>query len=82
VLLSVRSWAPIYAVDDLAKAFVKAARKHPELRLLMLGNGPLAPTIRRIFLQGGIMDQVHLPGQVPQAKLPDFYRDRYRCWKL
>ena len=74
VLLSVRSWAPIYAVDDLAKAFVKAARKHPELRLLMLGNGPLAPTIRRIFQQGGVIDQVHFPGQVPQAKLPDFYR--------
>jgi len=74
VLLSVRSWAPIYAVDDLAKAFVKAARKHPELRLSMLGNGPLAPTIRRIFQQGGVIDQVHFPGQVPQAKLPDFYR--------
>jgi glycosyltransferase involved in cell wall biosynthesis len=40
----------------------------------MLGNGPLAPTIRRIFQQGGVMDQVHFPGQVPQAKLPDFYR--------
>jgi len=74
VLLSTRSWAPIYGVDDLAKAFVKAAKQHPELRLLLLGNGPLAPTIRRIFQQGGVMDQVHFPGQVPQSKLPDFYR--------
>ena len=74
VLLSVRSWSPIYGVGDLARAFVKAARQHPELRLLMLGNGPLAPTIHRIFQQGGVMDQVHFPGQVPQEKLPDFYR--------
>jgi glycosyltransferase involved in cell wall biosynthesis len=74
VLLSTRSWAPIYGVDDLAKAFVKAARLHPELRLFMLGNGPLAPSIRRIFQQGGVMDLVHFPGQVTQVKLPDFYR--------
>jgi glycosyltransferase involved in cell wall biosynthesis len=74
VLLSVRSWAPIYGVDDLAKAFVKAARQHPELRLFMLGNGPLAPTIRRIFQQGGVMDQVHFPGQISQEKLPDYYQ--------
>ena len=74
VLLSVRSWAPIYGVEDLARAFVKAAREFPELRLFMLGNGPLAPTIRRIFQQGSVMDQVHFPGQVSQEKLPDYYQ--------
>jgi len=74
VLLSVRSWSPIYGVEDLAKAFVKVARQHPELRLFMLGNGPLAASIRRIFQQGGVMEQVQFPGQVPQAKLPDFYQ--------
>jgi glycosyltransferase involved in cell wall biosynthesis len=61
-------------VDDLARAFVKAARQHPELRLFMLGNGPLAPTIRRIFQQGGVLDQVHFPGQISQEKLPDYYQ--------
>ena len=40
----------------------------------MLGNGPLAPTIRRIFQQGRVQDFVHFPGQVSQDKLPDFYR--------
>ena len=74
VLLSVRSWAPIYGVDDLARAFTKVAHKYPELRLLMLGNGPLANSIHRIFQQGGVIEKVHFPGQVPQSKLPDFYR--------
>jgi glycosyltransferase involved in cell wall biosynthesis len=74
VLLSVRGWSPIYGVDGLARAFVKAAHRIPELRLFMLGNGPLAPKIRHIFQQGGVMDRVHFPGQVSQAKLPDFYR--------
>ena len=74
VLLSTRGWAPIYGVDDLARAFVQAVRKRPELRLLMLGNGPLAPAIHQIIKQAGVEDRVHFPGQIPQAKLPDFYR--------
>ena len=74
VLLSTRGWAPIYGVEDLARAFVRAARQRPELRLFMLGNGPLAGTIRRILQQGGVMDRVHFPGQISQEKLPDFYQ--------
>ncbi len=74
VLLSTRGWAPIYGVDDLARAFVQAVRQRPELRLLMLGNGPLAPTLHQIFRQAGVEDRVHFPGQIPQARLPDFYR--------
>ncbi len=74
VLLSARGWSPIYGVEDLARAFVQAARKRPELRLLMLGNGPLAPTIRRIFIKADMLDRVHFPGQVNQADLPNYYR--------
>jgi len=74
VLLSTRGWSEIYGVEDLAHAFVRAAQKHPEIRLLMLGNGPLAPTLRKIFQRGGVQALVHFPGQIPQEKLPDFYR--------
>ncbi|MBT3392131.1 MAG: glycosyltransferase family 4 protein [Chloroflexi bacterium] len=74
VLLSTRGWSPIYGVEDLAQAFVQAARQRPELRLLMLGNGPLAPTIRRIFMNADLLDRVHFPGQVKQADLPNYYR--------
>jgi glycosyltransferase involved in cell wall biosynthesis len=49
-------------------------RKRPELRLFLLGNGPLAPRIRQIIQDGGVMEQVQFPGQISQAKLPDFYR--------
>jgi len=74
VLLSARSWTSLYGVEDLARAFVKAACQHPELRLFMLGNGPLAPKIRRLFQHGGVLNQVHFPGQVSQQKLPDYYQ--------
>lgn len=74
LLLSTRSWEPIYGVDVLAEAFVQAARLHPELRLVMLGNGSLAARLRQIFLQGEVMERVIFPGQVKQADLPKYYR--------
>jgi glycosyltransferase involved in cell wall biosynthesis len=74
VLLSTRSWAPIYGVEELARAFVQAAQRCPQLRLLMLGNGPQAPLIHQIFKQGDVLDRVHFPGQVSEAELPNYYR--------
>jgi len=74
VLLSTRSWSEIYGVDNLAAAFVQAVKKQPNLRLLMLGDGPLAEDIKRIFSQGGVSDCVHFPGLITQEALPDYYR--------
>jgi len=73
-LLSTRGWEPIYGVDVIARAFVKAARQHPELRLVMLGNGSLATTLRQIFQVGGVEGQVLFPGHIAQADLPRYHR--------
>jgi glycosyltransferase involved in cell wall biosynthesis len=72
-ILSTRGWEPIYGVDVLAKAFVKAANQYQELRLILLGNGSQANYLRNIFTRGGVMDRVLLPGQVTQADLPHYY---------
>jgi glycosyltransferase involved in cell wall biosynthesis len=74
VLISVRAWEPIYGVEELAHAFVQVSRELPQVCLIMLGNGSLAGRIRRIFLQGGVLDRVQFPGQVSQANLPQYYR--------
>ena len=74
LLLSTRSWEPIYGVEILAEAFVLAARQHPKLRLMMLGNGSLAGRLRQIFLRGQVEDCVVFPGQVNQADLPKYYQ--------
>ncbi len=73
-VLSTRGWAPIYGVDVLAKAFARFARRHPEARLVMLGNGPLAADLRRVFLHHGVLEQVTFPGLARYADLPRFYR--------
>jgi L-malate glycosyltransferase len=74
VLLSTRGWESIYGVDIIARAFVTAARQCPELRLVMLGNGSLAATLRQIFAQGHVEDRVIYPGQVRFTELPRYYQ--------
>jgi glycosyltransferase involved in cell wall biosynthesis len=74
VLLSNRSWEPLYGVDVVAEAFVQAARQVPELRLVLLGNGSQAARLRQIFARGEVLDRVYFGGQVSNASLPPYYR--------
>ncbi len=73
VIMSNRGWSEIYGVEDLAKAFVTAVKQQPALRLLMLGSGPLAQKIRKIFQQGGVCEYVQFLGQISQDKLVEYY---------
>ena len=74
VLLSTRAWEQIYGVEVIARAFAKVAKDRPYIRLLMLGNGSQAGLLRKIFSQAGVQDQVHFPGQISRADLPNYYR--------
>jgi len=74
VLLSVRSWEPVYGVDLVVKAFALAAQQIDGLHLVLLGGGSQAGYIRQILLQHDLMDQVTFAGQVKNYQLPDYYR--------
>jgi glycosyltransferase involved in cell wall biosynthesis len=74
-LLSTRSWEPIYGTDVIARAFIIVARKHPQLRLTLLGGGSLYAPIRQILLIGAVYDKVLFPGQVSYAELPNYYHN-------
>jgi glycosyltransferase involved in cell wall biosynthesis len=74
-LLSTRSWEPIYGIDVIARAFIIAARKRPELRLTLLGGGSQYAPIRQILLVGAVFEKVQFPGQVAYADLPAYYHN-------
>jgi glycosyltransferase involved in cell wall biosynthesis len=74
VILSLRSWEPIYGVDVVARAFVKALNINPDLRLILLGDGSQSELIHTIFEESGVKDQVYFGGRVSNDKLPDYYR--------
>ncbi len=59
----------------IARAFVIAASKRPELRLTLLGSGSQSASIRQILLIGAVYDRVLFPGQVSFSDLPDYYRN-------
>jgi glycosyltransferase involved in cell wall biosynthesis len=73
-LLSTRNWEPIYGVEILARAFVKAAKQFEGLKLILLGNGSQASYLRQIFTRGGVLDRVIFPGHVTHTDLPNFYK--------
>lgn len=74
VLLSLRSWEPIYGVDVMLRGFARAAQQVPQLRLLMLGSGSQASLVHQIIQDTNLSDRVFLGGQVSQNDLPWIYR--------
>lgn len=74
MLLSLRTWEPVYGVDVIARGFVRAAQQVPELRLALLGDGSQAGVIREILRRGGVESQVYFGGQVSNDRLVQFYR--------
>ncbi len=74
ILFCNRSWEPQYGVDIVARAFVKASALNSNLRLLLLGSGTQKAKIEKILADGGVMDRVIFPGQVPNTELPVYYR--------
>jgi glycosyltransferase involved in cell wall biosynthesis len=74
VILSLRSWEPIYGVDIAVKAFIVAARQNPALRLLLGGTGAQEEKIRKVVCESGVEDKIRFLGQIPQTELPEIYR--------
>lgn len=58
----VASFTPVKRHDDLLAAFARAARRHAQLRLLLIGDGPLRQRIAQRTHELGIADRVHLLG--------------------
>ncbi len=73
VVLSLRSWEPVYGVDVVVKAFARAAAAEPRLRLILLGGGSLAGQVQSLLHQHQLHGRVHLGGQVSQERLPEVY---------
>lgn len=74
VLLSNRSFLPLYGVDVVLNAFAAAYAENPNLRLLLFGKGLLESQFRQFVSDHDLADQVHFGGQASLDELPDVYR--------
>ena len=74
VLLCTRSWEPLYGVDVVVKAFIRAAKQEAGLKLALLGGGSQSGWIHAELERHDLLDRVHFGGQVNNLRLPDYYR--------
>ena len=68
MVLSLRSWEPVYGMDVMLRGFARAAEVRHELRLIVIGrrfsggNGPPDHP------GAGLLNRVYLGGQVNQSQ--------------
>jgi len=74
IILSTRSWEPIYGIETVLSAFHSAYKRDPRLRLLLLGKGSLATQLQSFIDGHGLYDVIIQPGIVPHESLPEYYR--------
>ena len=74
VIVSDRSWERTYGVEVVLNGFALALFRRPDLRLLLLGDGSLAPQIRAAVQAHNIAHAVHMPGHVAHLDICEYLR--------
>jgi len=74
VILHTRGWAPMYGSDEFLHGFAKAAQHEPDLRLIMLGDGPQGPDFQEIINEYELEDRVVFSGRITRKELPEYYQ--------
>lgn len=67
----------IKGMDLLIPAFAQIRQQHPEVRLLIVGDGSLRETMRLQAEAAGCMDNIRWVGRQPQEALPQWYQQMH-----
>jgi glycosyltransferase involved in cell wall biosynthesis len=71
VLLGIMKWSEREDPLTLIEAVRQLLPRHPQLRLILVGDGPLRPQVEEAIV--GLSDQVFCPGYAPYSALPRWY---------
>jgi len=74
VVVSTRSWEPIYGIQLLLNAFRKAYLADTRLRLVLMGGGSEARLVRNYIEVHGLQRAVYLPGKIARRDMPNWFR--------
>ncbi len=61
-------------LDLLIETMTRLARQLPDLALLLVGDGELMPSLRKMVADAGISDKVVFTGRVPHSEVTEFYK--------
>jgi glycosyltransferase involved in cell wall biosynthesis len=73
-LICTRSWEPVYRIDLLLRAFLRAYQQEARLRLLLVGSGSESERITEFIGQNELKGVVLTPGKLERAELPAWFR--------
>ena len=73
VVACISRMVPRKGQDTLIKAWPRVRAAVPGARLLLVGDGPYAPTLKRMAQRLGVASDVIFTGPVPWAELPGYY---------
>lgn len=74
VLISIGRLAPEKNWDTLLQAFAKVYGEHPNLRLVLIGDGPAKPGLETLASELGIADRVTFTGALPFEDIPRYLK--------
>lgn len=73
IVISLRTWSSLYGIETALRAFEIAYKKSPNLRLLLIGDGPQRNSVQNFITTKSYESIVHCPGVIPNPDLPEFY---------
>jgi phosphatidyl-myo-inositol dimannoside synthase len=73
VVACVSRIVPRKGQDTLIKAWPRVRAELPDARLLLVGDGPFAPALKRLAERLGVAGEVIFTGPVPWPELPGYY---------
>jgi glycosyltransferase involved in cell wall biosynthesis len=74
LILSTRSWEPIYGTLPLLEAFADAHHIEPRIRLVLLGSGSLGDDVHAFIKERNLSRVVHAAGVISHDRMTDFFR--------
>jgi L-malate glycosyltransferase len=73
-IICTRSWEPLYGMDVLMQAFLRAYHNERRLRLLLLGDGSDRERIYKFITENSLSAVVLTPGLLRESELPKWFR--------
>ena len=74
IILSTRSWEPVYDIPTLLEAFRLAHAREPRLRLVLLGDGSQSALVKDFIQRHQLTKAVLLPGRLGNDDSPAWFR--------
>ena len=68
----VKSLEPKYGVEFLIRAFAQSQKKFPNIRLLIVGDGYLGESLKKLAFELHVFDKTEFTGRVPHDHVPQW----------